>query len=72
MAVPELKSRYDIAKDILTPFGVQVTEVDAKDKSIIFREDLDILHALKLPTYSYSDIITRIIREIENRGVFSL
>jgi len=33
IAVPEVKTRFDIAKDILGKFGITVTPVDKQDTS---------------------------------------
>ncbi len=65
IAVPELKSRYDIAKDILSEFSVDVQLVDKKDKSRVFKEDLYKLHELNLPEYSYAQIIKKIVKEMK-------
>lgn len=67
IAVPELKSRYDIAHDILSPFGISVTAVDKQDAMKITTDPLDQLAALGLPVYTYAQIITRIVQEINNR-----
>ena len=71
IAVPEMKSRYDTAKDILTPFGIKVTPVDAKDATFeIFEDDLSELNELDLQKYSYQEMITAIVDEIKNREKF--
>lgn len=49
IAVPEMKSRYDTAKDILIPFGIKVASIDAKDSTFeIFEDDLSELNELGL------------------------
>lgn len=71
IAVPEMKSRYDTAKDILTPFGIKVTPIDAKDSTFeIFEDDLSELNELDLPKYSYQEMITAIVDELKNREKF--
>lgn len=71
IAVPEMKSRYDTAKDILTPFGIKVTPTDAKDSTFeIFEDDLSELKGLDLPRYSYKEMIKAIVDEIKNREQF--
>lgn len=67
IAVPELKSRYDLAVDILKPFNINVKPIDVGDTSAIAAEDLSILDKLGLPTHSYQQIISKIIKEIEDR-----
>lgn len=73
IAVGDLKSRYDTAKDILTPFGIKVVPVDMRD-TLHFSEKkkLDKLKLLGLPVYSYKQMITKIVREIKNREYFNL
>lgn len=71
IAVPEMKSRYDIAKDILTSFGIEVTPNDAKDSSLeIFEDNRSELKRLDLPKYTYEEMIKEIIDEIRNREKF--
>ena len=71
IAVPEMRSRYDTAKDILTPFGVTITPIDAKDSTFeIFEDDLSKLNELDLPKYTYNEMIKGIIDEIKNREKF--
>lgn len=71
IAVPEMKSRFDVARDILTAFNIKVTPVDAKDSTFeIFEDDLSELDELNLPKYSYSEMIKEIIEEIKNRKHF--
>jgi dTDP-4-dehydrorhamnose reductase len=72
VAVPELKSRYDLAKDILRPFGVEVTAIDNHDNSKVATCDLSILSELNLPNYNYQEIIQKIVAEIKKRGEVSL
>lgn len=64
IAVPEIKSRFEIAKDILTPFNIKVTAIDKRDKTPIFNESLNKLKELDLPTYIYSEMIENILSEI--------
>jgi dTDP-4-dehydrorhamnose reductase len=69
IAVEELKSRYDLAADILKPFAIEVTPIDIGDNSSIFKEDLDILKELGLPGYGYEQIIENIVGEIKQRNL---
>jgi len=71
IAVPEIKTRFDIAKDILEAFSIEVTPVDIKDPTEIIIDDLKKLEELNLPRYSYHKIIEQIIDEIKNRKQFS-
>lgn len=64
ISVPEIKSRFDIAKDILPSFGVEVAPKDAKDNSQVVIETQDKLKQLKLPQYSYKEIIKKVKEEI--------
>ncbi|HWS49109.1 MAG TPA: sugar nucleotide-binding protein [Candidatus Methanoperedens sp.] len=73
VAVEELKSRFDTANDILSPFNIEVTPIDGQDK-IHFSEkkDLSKLTELNLPTYEYKQMIGKIVDEIKNRQEFSI
>lgn len=71
IGVPEMKSRYDTAKDILTPFGIKVTPIDTKDLTFeIFEDDLSELNELDLPKYTYEEMIKEIVNEVRNREKF--
>jgi len=72
IAVPEMKSRYETAKDILEKFGVQVSAVDSKSTLPHFKNNLQKLKELDLPQYSYSQMIEKIIDEIKHREKFVL
>jgi len=73
IAVPEMKSRFETAYDILTPFGITVTPVDEKDSTFeIFEDDLSELKELNLPKLSYDQMIKKIIEEIRQRDKFKL
>ena len=65
LSVPELKTRFDIAKDILSEFGIKVTPEDKGDSQPIFEDDLSQLKKLKLPQYSYNEMIAGIKKEIK-------
>ena len=71
IAVKELKSRYDIAKDILEPFGIPVIAIDSQDTAPVTTDSLDMLEKLHVPQYSYEEIIGKILEEIEHREVYS-
>ncbi|MBN2459634.1 NAD(P)-dependent oxidoreductase [Candidatus Woesearchaeota archaeon] len=66
VAVPELKSRYDLAKDILSPFGVDVKPENKNDNSPIFNADLSKLKKLGLPAYTYDEMIKGIVQEVKD------
>jgi len=63
LSVPELKTRYEIAKDFLANFSINATAADTKDNSPIFMEKLDKLTELGLPEYTYTQIMERIISD---------
>jgi len=71
VAVPELKSKYDIAQDILRPFGVRVQPIDDGKQPAPYM-DLSPLAALGLPAYSYADLIDKTVAEIRHRQDFRL
>lgn len=71
IAASDLKSRFDTAKDILSPFGIKVTPVDNHDDTFAtFQEDDLQLKLLNLPAISYKNMITKIIQEIKQRDDF--
>lgn len=71
LATPDLKSRFDTAKDILSSFGIKVTPVDNHDNTFAtFQEDDLQLTKLNLTTYSYKEIINKIVEEIKQRKDF--
>ncbi len=72
IAASDLKSRFDIAKDILTHFGIKVQSVDKQDTTPILTDNLTKLSELNLPIYTYSQMIDNIIEEIKQRKIFTL
>lgn len=66
VAIPELKSRYDFAKDILNEFNINAKGEDKKDLTPIFENNLSKLKQLNLPTYTYNEMIQEIKKEIQN------
>ncbi len=72
VATLELKSRYDVAFDILSPFGVKVFPVDKGDNLPVTKDNLKKLSELDLPKYSYDEIIAKIVNEIRNRNAFKI
>ena len=73
IVIPEVTTRYDTAKDILYPFGVKV-EVEKTVKPYFkdFEVKLDSMKKHGLPTYTYKEMIKKIISEIKNRSNFKL
>ncbi len=65
ISTPELKTRFDLAKDIMTPFGIEVTAIDEKNTSPTFEQNLDKLKELNLPTVKYNEMIKRIVADIK-------
>jgi dTDP-4-dehydrorhamnose reductase len=66
ISVPESKTRYDVAKDILAEFGIAVTPEDKHDAAPTISEKLDKLKELGLPQYTYSEMIAGIVQEIKD------
>jgi len=67
LAVPELKSRYDIAKDILSNFNIKaIPEGKKKNQIPVLGEELSELSDLNLPQYSYKKIIIKVVNEIKD------
>lgn len=72
IATPDLKSRFDVARDILEKFHVPVLAINQHDAAPVYKNDLHELRDLHLPTYSYKQMIDKIVEEIENRKTFVL
>ncbi|MFH0869592.1 MAG: sugar nucleotide-binding protein [archaeon] len=64
VAVPELKTRYDIAEDVLPEFGITVSSEDKQDKTPVFADDQSKLKELHLPVYTYPQMIDGLKKEI--------
>lgn len=71
VAVLELKTRFDIANDILKAFNIEVKPIDHKDNTLVVKNNLEKLSDFRLPQYSYSEIVDKIIDEIKHRERFS-
>jgi dTDP-4-dehydrorhamnose reductase len=63
VAVPELKTRFDIAKDILSPLDIKAEPKNDNDPTPIIEVSESRLKELDLPTYSYEEIIDKIVKE---------
>lgn len=72
LTVEGLKTRYDTAYDILSPFGVTVKPVDKNDTLPVLENDLHQLKELALPQYTYANMIATIVNEIKQRKMFVL
>ncbi len=72
IAVKDLKSRFDTAKDILSPFSIRVSPINNHDTTPNTPDDLAKLKELNLPQYTYSQMIKEIIKEIKSREKFKL
>jgi len=66
IAVPEAKTRFDLANDLLSDMGIDVTPKDAHDTSPSFVDDLEKLRELGLPQYTYAQMIEGIKQEIKD------
>ena len=73
VVVDELKSRYDTANDILSSFGIKVIPIDNHDTAHFSeKRDISKLKELNLPTYTYQEMIRKIVDEIKNRDMFKI
>lgn len=72
VAIDELKSRYDIARDILGPYGIKTKPMDSKDDSPIITQDVSMMRSFGVSPYTYSGVIRRIHEEINNRNLYIL
>ena len=72
VAVAALKSRFDVAQDILSKFDIPVTPQDKHDETPVLTEDLSKLKELGLPFYDYDAIIGACVEEIKHRDRFKI
>jgi len=69
VSVPEQKTKYDLAKDILSNFAIVVMpKEEGQYPSVQF--GLEKLEQLNLPQYSYEEIIEKIVREMKDYLAF--
>ncbi len=71
VAVNEIKTKYEIAKDILKPLGLKAIPKKGQKMKLI-TEDLGKLEELGLRTYKYQEVIERIVGEINSSDSFKL
>jgi len=67
IAIPELKTRFDLAKDILNKFNIETKPIDKKDSSPVFDLPQDKIKELQLPIYSYKEMIDKIVKDIKEK-----
>jgi dTDP-4-dehydrorhamnose reductase len=74
VAVDDGKTRFEIARDILEPFGVKVEELNSSDPAnkIPMDENIGRLKQFGFPEYDYQTIIKKIVDEIKNSDKFKL
>ncbi len=72
VAVKDMKSRFEVCSDLLTPFGISVVPAQNSDHGAIMTDDLETLSKLNLPEYTYEDMIAHIIEEIKQKETFIL
>lgn len=72
IAVSALKSRFDVARDILTEFDIEVAPEDKQDKTPVLEDDLSKLKELGLPLYEYDEVIRSCVEEIRYRERFRI
>jgi len=72
VSIPVLKTKYEMAKDILESFGVSVREVDTPKIDTNSRpQELSELQKFNLPVCIYEEAISKIITEIKNRDNYN-
>jgi dTDP-4-dehydrorhamnose reductase len=68
---PETKSRFDVANDVLSKFGIKVQPKDDKDTDGDLMDEKELIR-LKLPRHSYPEIIEKLVWEIKNKDKFAI
>ena len=71
IAVPGLKSRFDVAQSILPAFGIEPIPEDKHDTQLVEEVALTKLRELGLREYEYEEMMRLIIEEIRNREQYS-
>lgn len=66
ISVLEEKSRYEMARDILKHFNIEVKPIDKKDTTETVFDNQNSLKKLGLPIYTYEQIIDKIVKELKN------
>ncbi|MEI6498531.1 MAG: sugar nucleotide-binding protein [bacterium] len=66
ITVLHLTTRYDLAKDILSPFGIKVLSKDAEDTTPVVEFDGAELKKLDLPVCTYDEMIIKIVAETKS------
>ena len=64
-----LKSRFDLANDILSPFGIEVISDNGVDPTPVILQSENKLIELGLPVYSYEEIIKKIVEETRDNFI---
>ncbi len=70
IANKEIKTKYEIAKDLLTPFGIKVEEDNSVTKVASRIGGLELIDQSTTNRYTYEEIIERLKEEIKNRDKF--
>lgn len=65
-----MKSRFDICNDILSHFDITAKPVDLKDPTPHLVDNYQTLIDLNLPTYTYEEIVKKIVEEIKTPEKF--
>lgn len=70
--IDTLVTQYNIARDILGPFGVNITQTDQHISIPPSSDDLGIFTAFNFSPHTYSEMIDVIIQEIKERNTFRI
>jgi dTDP-4-dehydrorhamnose reductase len=65
ISVPEIKTRFDLAKDLLLEFNIDVKPEYPINVASLISEDLTKLSELGMPQYTYDEMIKGIKKEIK-------
>lgn len=70
--INEIVTQYQIAKDILEPFGVTIKEVNQHMDTPLSPENLTDMNSLGLKPNTYKEMVKLSIEEIKERDKFKL
>jgi dTDP-4-dehydrorhamnose reductase len=69
VAVQDLKSRFEVSRDILSPFNIKIESQNQNSNAPFFDESLDKMKELGLPEYTYDEMIEGIIKEVKENFI---
>ncbi len=70
--VPEMKSKFDIANDVLSSFGIDAKPIEERSWRPSTEYNTEELRNLKLPVRTYNDMKEGLVKEIKEKEKYAL